>query len=463
MYFYLHKRRGYFYVRIRIPSDLAVHLPTSEITKALKTKDRDVARLSALPYLHGIFKTFALLRAGFITGEQARTSLDSVLQRPRNEQPLSFAPVTRQCQRCASAPQQQLVPPARRNKTEKKRRLSAVISQFISDRRYDWTVKTKQESEGSFRIIQDVLGDIDVSTIDRSVARDLRDKLALLPANMYKIYPNNTGRDLLKMIKDGKEILPMSTTSLNKHLCRFTSLMRFCVKEGYLLSDPSVGLRIKQRRRPEDERKAYTLDDLNQIVRNLPRDHEHPERFWIPVIGMFSGMRLGEICSLYVEDIKNVDGVWCFDVNSEHDKKLKTLSSIRLVPIHPALINAGLLEYARLIKESGAPRLWMNLTWREVDGYSNGLGKWYQKFNRKHISKDRRKCFHSLRHTFTDTLKQAGVQEVQIAELVGHVNENMTTGRYGKRYKPEVLRATLLKLEYGINPEMTENTKEGTS
>ena len=56
-----------------------------------------------------------------------------------------------------------------------------------------------------------------------------------------------------------------------------------------------------------------------------------------------------------------------------------------------------------------------------------------------------------MRHRATDTLKQAGVLEAIIAELVGHSNGGSETmGRYGKRYQPKVLLEALKKLDYGI-------------
>lgn len=39
---------------------------------------------------------------------------------------------------------------------------------------------------------------------------------------------------------------------------------------------------------------------------------------------------------------------------------------------------------------------------------------------------------YGFRHTFIDCLKQTGVEEYQVAEVVGHANPNMTYGRYGK-------------------------------
>jgi len=244
------------------------------------------------------------------------------------------------------------------------------------------------------------------------------------------------------------DITPMSITTVNKHISRFSTLMKHCIKEGYIKDNPAVGLKIKQKRRPDEERKAYTTDDLKRIVANLPPKEDKPERYWIPLIGMLSGLRLDEACQLSTEDVKEIDGVWCFDVNDSQAKKLKTHSSNRIVPVHPALITLGFLGHVETMNALGHPRLWMNLQWREADGYGNAVGKWFQRFNRQHVTSDPLKTFHSFRHTFADTLKQLGIQEALISELMGHANGNITTGRYGKRYKAGGLLEAVCKLDY---------------
>ena len=103
-----------------------------------------------------------------------------------------------------------------------------------------------------------------------------------------------------------------------------------------------------------------------------------------------------------------------------------------------------------VLRKEGVERLWSNLNWREADGYSNALGKWYQKFNRRYVTDDPQKTFHSFRHLVCDTLKQVGITEVVISEIMGHANDSMTTGRYGKRYQPMVLLDALMHLDYGV-------------
>ena len=70
-------------------------------------------------------------------------------------------------------------------------------------------------------------------------------------------------------------------------------------------------------------------------------------------------MRLNEICSLYLDNIRQIKGNhrekrWCIDILEEPerpDKHLKTLSSRRIVPIHDTLLDLGLIEFIDLMKK----------------------------------------------------------------------------------------------------------------
>jgi integrase len=422
---YLHSRNGHFYLRLRVPSDLARVFPSAELLKSLHTKDKKTAKLSAAVLRPRLLEVFALTRCGFITEEQARDRIQLIL----GKKPAAISPAPRQVEEA-----QETHSPT----------LKAVIEEYTEDRSSAWTAKTRLEYESYYRLLLDVLGNLKVSEIDRSTVRDLRDTLKRLPANLYKKHPRKTIQQVLSL----PDIKPMSTTTVNKMLTLFGGLMIHCVKEGYRKNNPAEGLKVKQHRKAQDERKAYSLDDLKKIVKALPSPSKKPERYWVPMIGMYSGMRLGEICGLHVSDVKQVDGVWCFDVNEEGDKRLKTESSTRIIPIHQNLIDLGLLRFVEAMKERKSVRLWPSLFRRDTDGYCPALGNWYGRFNRKHITDDPLKTFHSLRHTFADTLKQLGCQESLISELMGHVNESITTGRYGKRYQPKVLLETVSMIWY---------------
>jgi integrase len=90
---------------------------------------------------------------------------------------------------------------------------------------------------------------------------------------------------------------------------------------------------------------------------------DHPERYWIPLIGLFYGMRLNEIYQLHLEDIREEGGLLCFDINKKGDKELKTASSRRLIHVHPVLLDLGFKEYVDAEEE--ARRVW-NGFWEVV-------------------------------------------------------------------------------------------------
>ena len=69
----------------------------------------------------------------------------------------------------------------------------------------------------------------------------------------------------------------------------------------------------------------------------LEDTHKQASHFWIPLIGLYTGMRLEEIAQIYVSDVRKAKGVWCIDVNEDKpDKHVKT--GARLVPLHPVLV-----------------------------------------------------------------------------------------------------------------------------
>jgi len=412
--------KGSYYFFIRVPQDLLPHIPSKFIKKSLKTKIESEAREQVVPLEHKVIKSFRLLRSGLLTDDQVtRLVCEMLPSKMREKKPIDL-------------------------------KLSDMIARYIANHEKAWAPKTKMENIGSFKMIHDIMGDIELHSINKKVVSDFRNTLICLPANMYKLYPDKTIKQVLAMAN----LTPMSTTSANKHLTRLSSLLKYAVQEGIMRVNYAEAMQVQDKRRSDEVRRAYSIDDVKRIIKHLPILADQPERYWIPLLGLFTGMRLDELCQLYVEDVREHEGVWCVDVNDRNDKKLKNISSRRLIPLHPNLLMCGFLEYVESLRSTAVQRLWMNLSWREADGYGSAYGKWYQRFNREHVTTDKAKVFHSLRHTVADTLKQAGVQEVVISEIMGHANDSMTMSRYGKRYQPKVLLDALMHLDYGIEIPM---------
>lgn len=159
-------------------------------------------------------------------------------------------------------------------------------------------------------------------------------------------------------------------------------------------------------------------------------------RFWLPLIGLYSGARLAEIGQLETADIREESGVWLFDINEagglDLGKRVKTVSGRRTVPIHSSLIGLGFLEYHAQRLKTGEKRLFPEIhrvsgstftkASRFFAGYMNEIGV-------KTAADKNRLVFHSLRHNFTDAL---GVEysRTDVAPLLGHSEGPAVTSSY---------------------------------
>jgi hypothetical protein len=92
-------------------------------------------------------------------------------------------------------------------------------------------------------------------------------------------------------------------------------------------------------------------------------DPAQEHRYWLPIIGLYTGARPREICQLNPQcDWGVVGEVWflTFDENTPAGegviKSIKT-SEKRFVPLHPELVRLGLPEYLARMRDTGADRL----------------------------------------------------------------------------------------------------------
>jgi len=165
----------------------------------------------------------------------------------------------------------------------------------------------------------------------------------------------------------------------------------------------------------------------------------------MPIIALYTGMRLEEIGQLRCEDIKNEGGIYYFDVNNEGSHHLKNISSIRQIPIHSKLIALGFLDYVLTQKGYVFPDLKVNQYQRRTQVWS----KWFNRYLRKIGVMDSRKVFHSTRHNFKDALREVDVDEALSDALTGHSHKSV--GRqYGKGYSISRKYETINLINYSV-------------
>ena len=318
------------------------------------------------------------------------------------------------------------------------------MERFINDKlnSKEWGLSTEEVARNIMDIFIDIYGDIkNVTHMDLMNFRD--NYIRKMPRNLNK-RPEFKGMTLSQAIKanDGPVISIKTVNNKMTYLCSF---FKWCFIHGLISHNPSTNLSIKINRKAFTERQEYEKDELELIFTLLNSPEEirqwHPFKLFIPLISLYVGARQGEICQLLVKDIVNVKGIPCFNIDTEpdDDKSIKTIAGYRKVPFHPVLLQLNLLGYVLEQKEHGHKQLWSMFTRDPQNGYSHKFQRFYANFNRRYITKNPKKVFHSFRHNFTNNLKQAGIEENKIAEIIGHKISSMTFGRYGKPFEPQVL------------------------
>ena len=331
--------------------------------------------------------------------------------------------------------------------------ISKCIDLFISEKD-GVREKTERENRYSIRFLIECFGDIQIGLVDKEKSNIIKNHIKNYPKNRTKNpkYRDKDFHSLMKMKIPQNDIIHLTT--INKHLDHLSSFMSWCVNNGYSDMNPFAGVKIKQKKSPRDERDRFSEKELKQIFSKnnylyyaeVEKDNYY--RYWVPLIGVFTGMRLGEICSLYLDNVREIAGNhrkkrWCLDILEEPnrpDKKLKTQSSRRIIPIHDTLLDLGFIDFVKLLKkEPNRKRLFEELVYRD-GSYGRGMSRfWNSRYLPLLGVKTEKNGFHSLRHSVIDHLKQVGVEPHFIAEYVGQKHGSMTMDRYGKGYNPDIL------------------------
>ena len=187
----------------------------------------------------------------------------------------------------------------------------------------------------------------------------------------------------------------------------------------------------------------------------------------MPLLALFTGARLEELCQLAVEDIKQVDGIWCMDINENRkNTSLKSKAAKRMIPIHPFLLNELNLvtEYIAKLKttkgEGGITlQLFPNLHYdQQKQNWSAPLSQWFTRYRRlcevgNSAGNASAATFHSFRHTLsTELIAKKLVNERMVQKVPGHESGSGNLGiteNYTGDYPVKILLdGVIMKIDF---------------
>lgn len=333
--------------------------------------------------------------------------------------------------------------------------LDGIIQMFIAANLADeaWEFNTEKERRAHLALLQDILGaQFNIADMDAEKARYVRDIINALPKNRNK-NPKTRGKPLMEQVKvTGVNTLGPAT--IEKYLTCYSNLFGWCVNEGYISRNYFEKLKGRGNSKKDGvKRIAFTPDQIETMLAELRKGKSglanRDYRYWGSMIGLYTGARLNEIAQIMLDDIKQEDGIWYFDMNDDGDnKKLKTEASRRYVPIHNALLDLGIIAYRDKLKRQGKARLLHELTYCKKNGYGKKLGHFFnQVFLPKLGMKKPEIVFHCFRHTAITRLLQAGEELPVVQSIVGHERSGTAMQIYFREgYKLPRLKQAMDKL-----------------
>lgn len=178
------------------------------------------------------------------------------------------------------------------------------------------------------------------------------------------------------------------------------------------------------------DRRPFSDDELRRLKAVLTG-----EWHLIVMFGEYTGQRLGDIACCSWQQL-DLDGrIWAF-TSQKTNRKMR-------VPLVPALVEA--IKNLGAAGKTGPLFPLASATKRGADGESRKLSAQFRRFMEKagivpkrskrntgrgHGRKRRTSelCFHSLRHNATSNLRNAGVAEAVVMDIIGHESEPISRG-----------------------------------
>ncbi len=350
--------------------------------------------------------------------------------------------------------------------------LSVAAVDWISEKSVSsWSPRRKDACRATISLFLEIVGDKPVSSYTKGDARDFKAVLSDLPPNRSKL-SETRGLGAREAACRARELAlpPMLVVNINKQITIVSGLFDWLVAHyDAVTANPFAKTTIAVRSLAREERDPFTLSELKAIF-TAPiftgcESERHwnirgqktlrgSAKFWVPLLGLYTGARLNELCKLRVTDIRSDEGLPYIDINTEkHDDRsvdpgVKTSASSRRVPVHRDLNRFGFAELVAARSDAGCERLFPELRPDAYGKLSDRFGKHFARFLKSIGIKRDKIDFHSFRHTWTDACRNSRMSLEVILALKGEALQG-TLARYGHgKTDIEILDEGMQKLHF---------------
>lgn len=331
---------------------------------------------------------------------------------------------------------------------------------YSSPDRKQLSRKSEMGHATGFKLLREIAG---AGALLRDVTRDhtrrIQQLLEYLPPRASVKFPAMSAQKAAEHARH-LGIPAMQAKTAENILASLSTFFNWAVREHLIDKSPSESLQALQSPRKKDERRRPFLDnDLSKLfsadlfaVAQLEAGVGTPGRYWVPLLALFLGARMNELCQLLVTDVREEAGILFIDIAPTGEngevKRLKTKSAERQVPVHPFLLRLGFLTYVKSARSKRCSQLFTDLTMSRNGYYSDNFSKWFARFTHSIDLTDRRLNFHSFRHGFADACRASNIPDAIADALGGWSMKGSTRVVYGKGYSLRQKADELAKISF---------------
>lgn len=322
------------------------------------------------------------------------------------------------------------------------RTLSDVLKAWQAER--DPTEKTVDEYRAKIRRFEEVHPNLTIDGITKIDVDEFTDQLRQMPLHLRNEERTKPLPQLVEKYQD-QPVGRVSQKTIKKHIDCIRTLVRFAVDKGWLDTNPLSGLKVAlPTGRPG--RLPFDTKHFEKIIAYASQFDD--ERFWLPVLALYTGARLNELGQLGTADVREADGVTYIAITADDGKHTKNSGSIRDVPLHKDVLDAGFLQY---VGSQRAGRLFPNL---KPDKYGNLTSSYSKRFSRDLRGTigvtDKSRVFHSFRHALKDLCRNVDIPRDVHDQITGHRDRSASTG-YGLGHSLKTVDRYLQRIKTGIH------------
>lgn len=339
--------------------------------------------------------------------------------------------------------------------------ISALIARWSEQKRRQ-NVSEQQITQMTrvFELFVEATGVTDIRDLRQAHVSKFVDVLNALPVS-YRKSPKDREKPLRQILAEATgKAAGLSATTIGRNLDYLGQILTKARSEGFVnvLHIDLTSLRPRKTKRDRDERPAFSAEDIQRLFTH-PVWHGNQRRnrwqepgphvtrdglFWVPMIAALSGARREEIAGLKATDITEAEGMPVLRIAENANRGLKTLASTRTLPLHPQLIEMGLIAHARQQIASKGPEadLFPDLRPAKAGGkFGDKIDYRFRLLVQDRLDGNPEgKVFHSLRHYVTTQLgRMPGVTEQVRKDILGHVGDDVTSERYSERAPLEAM------------------------